>query len=329
MTRIGAWVRICLVLGAAVSASPARSEGPVTDEFVGRVVERLGFRQGDEARVRSGEIISQAQDEAEDELGAALALVIHRPVAPVFDAVHDNEIAGGGGEHRIDPADPGLALKNLPIPESLVAELRAAAPGRSLNLSKGEIAALGDTPDAELADAYRGMLAERVRAYVRAGFEGIAPYARRRGVSNPGASLAAATARLRLVREASASMDRALREFPVVSNEAVGHQFWWELSEVEGKPTPVLLHRILHRDGDHALIATREFYVARSYNALHVFVGLFTLEPADTLVLYLTRTFTDQVAGIGSSVRHRVGRGMMVDEVSKTLAEARTEIERR
>ncbi len=327
MRTRGGWLSLALVVGLA--ATTARAEGPVNAAFINRVVEGLGFQLGDEARVRAGEIISQAQDEAEDELGAALALVVHRPVAVVYQAVRDNELAGGAGEHRIDPADPDSALAVLPIPDSLVSELRAARPGGSLHLSAAEIETLRDTPDTGLADAYRALLADRVREYIRAGFAGIAPYARRRGVSDPGARLAAAAERLRLVRDASVSMDDALRSFPIVSGDAVEHQFWWEMNEVEGKPTPTLLHRILHTDGDHAFIAGREFYVARSYNALHVFVGLFTMEPADTLVLYLNRTFTDQVAGVGSGVRHRIGRGMLVDEVSAMLAEARTELEQR
>ena len=56
-----------------------------------------------------------------------------------------------------------------------------------------------------------------------------------------------------------------------------------------------------------ALFAERQFYVGTSYNSLQTFIGL--LPDGDrTVLVYTNRTFTDQVAGFRSNVRHSVAR---------------------
>jgi hypothetical protein len=42
-----------------------------------------------------------------------------------------------------------------------------------------------------------------------------------------------------------------------------------------------------------------------------------------TLVLYVNRTFTDQVAGFGSGLKHNIGRGRMLDDVTDKLKRLR------
>jgi len=83
-----------------------------------------------------------------------------------------------------------------------------------------------------------------------------------------------------------------------------------------GSSSRGLAHRVLCvRDG-MAFAAERQIYVGQSYNSLQILYGLV---PADgkTLVFYLNRTSTDQVAGFMTGTRHSMGRKIMEKEVRK------------
>jgi hypothetical protein len=45
-------------------------------------------------------------------------------------------------------------------------------------------------------------------------------------------------------------------------------------------------------------------------------------------VFYINRTFTDQVAGFGSGMKHGIGREQMLSEVTANLIRIRAELNR-
>jgi hypothetical protein len=47
-----------------------------------------------------------------------------------------------------------------------------------------------------------------------------------------------------------------------------------------------------------------------------------------TIMLYSNRTFTDQVTGIGSGLRHSIGRKQMRDTIVKSFEEIRAAVSR-
>ena len=49
---------------------------------------------------------------------------------------------------------------------------------------------------------------------------------------------------------------------------------------------------------------------------------------SSTVVFYVNRTFTDQVAGMGSGLKHNIGRGQMLSEVKANLERVRQQLQK-
>jgi hypothetical protein len=74
-------------------------------------------------------------------------------------------------------------------------------------------------------------------------------------------------------------------------------------------------------------MAERQFYVEHSYNSLSLMAGVMPLS-GGTIVLYSNRTSTDQVAGVGSGLRHSIGSKQMRDEIVKSFEQIRATVSR-
>jgi hypothetical protein len=70
-----------------------------------------------------------------------------------------------------------------------------------------------------------------------------------------------------------------------------------------------------------------QFYVGHSYNANFLAAGALEVN-GGSLIFYVNRTFTDQVAGFGSSLKHSIGRGQMLDQVADNLKRARAQFQK-
>jgi len=66
------------------------------------------------------------------------------------------------------------------------------------------------------------------------------------------------------------------------------------------------------------IIVSRQFYVGHSYHSSHVVAGC-VLYKEGAQVLYSTRSSTDQVAGMGSSLKYSIGRDKKKKERIKRL----------
>ena len=97
--------------------------------------------------------------------------------------------------------------------------------------------------------------------------------------------------------------------------------------EVFGRPTYVLLTTCVFESARplSSLIATH--YASHDYNALQQ--GALAL-PAkdDTVVTFLSRVSTEQVAGFGSSVKHPVSRVLMTPYLKNLLEALRAKAEK-
>lgn len=76
------------------------------------------------------------------------------------------------------------------------------------------------------------------------------------------------------------------------------------------------------------IIVSRQFYVGHSYNSSHVVAGGMPYKEG-TLVFYSTRSSTDQVAGMGSSLKHSKGREQMKKEMIKRLQRLNKDLKRK
>ena len=70
-------------------------------------------------------------------------------------------------------------------------------------------------------------------------------------------------------------------------------------------------------------VVDRDFYVSRGYNTSQAIAGLIPV-PAGTMVFYRNRVSTDQLAGIGSSLKQTMGRSVMAKQLTTIFERSRT-----
>jgi hypothetical protein len=87
---------------------------------------------------------------------------------------------------------------------------------------------------------------------------------------------------------------------------------------VGSRPTAILVHRIMLSTNAGELILSRQFYTGHSYNSNQHYIICLPYRDG-SLIFYGNRTFTDQVAGFGSSLKHSIGQEQSKSEISKVL----------
>ena len=89
----------------------------------------------------------------------------------------------------------------------------------------------------------------------------------------------------------------------------------------------VLSAELRRRDGAAALGADVHFYASREYNSMLTLVGV--LPYADgSLVFAVNHTFTEQVTGMGSSLRRSIARNLVATGLAKQLEATRARLGR-
>ena len=177
------------------------------------------------------------------------------------------------------------------------------------------------TPESFPPAAPRAELLRRYEAYRKRGLAGIEP----RGRARPGEELQTALQEAELLAKFFPEIHRALRLYPDAQPTDLRHVYFWINQRVENRPTFILAHRSYFARSDGAFMAERQFYVEHSYNSLFLLAGVMPMS-GGTIMLYSNRTFTDQVAGIGSGLRHSIGRKQMRDEIVKNFDQIRATV---
>jgi len=329
---------------AIASSAPAPSAAPVPtfDDLMAY----LHFDGGERARVVQGEIVGKDFRESDDkEISIAVVALFDAPLPRLVGEIRKGELLRADREvldFRLFPpgTPPEEAFQTVGYSSEEAKEIRhllGAAPGSTFNLSTGELERIralrarfpGSDCERNAACAeavsgvYRGLLVERLMSYQKDGLKGIAPYDRGSGVSvRPEEELRKAAQDAELIRRAFPEFYKAFTEFPSEPVEPGDTQFLWIKQRVQGRPAFALAHRLYEVRPDMALIAERQFYVGTSYNSLQTFIGLLPLGNR-TLLVYTNRTFTDQVAGLASSMRHSLGRNKMMSVVTANLVALR------
>jgi len=333
---------IALALGVACGLAagplPAAEATPGFDD----VMTYLHYDGAERARVLQGEIVGKEFRENDaKEISIAVVMRLAAPLRVLAEEIRKGELLRADQEildfRASAPGDPlgemfrpaGYASGEGPE----VRRLLAAVPGSTFNLSTEELDRLNaartrfpgkdcDRQPAcvtEVSGLYRGMLQERLGRYVKDGLAGIAPYDRGAGQSVlPGEELLRAAEDAELIRRAFPEFYAAFTAFPKEQRPEFESQLLWIKRRVQDRPTFALAHRLFDVRSDRALIAERQLYAGSSYNSLQTFIGL--LPDGDRTVLFYTnRTFTDQVAGAASNLRHSVGRSKMMSAVIRNF----------
>jgi len=289
----------------------------------------LGFKQEDEKRLLAGEIITADLPETTNKM-LAEAFAIYAPIYSykiadlvlserVFEA--DTEVIASG---RIDPRNIEASLSKAKFTSADAGEvkkLKKFTGGDAFNLSSEEIARLrtsitsGQTSTKSLSKVYRDILAGRMKAYLKSGILGVAPYDRGKGRKTSVASdLEAMTKASHLAKDAP-GLYRTFLGYPKDQSPHIEHGFFWVKRKVQNRPTFVLEHRILERGPASLNILRREFFVGHSYNAAQAISGAFTISNKGTLLFSTIRSSSDEVAGPMSGMRRAMARKKLRDEL--------------
>jgi hypothetical protein len=219
-----------------------------------------------------------------------------------------------------------------------VRALLAIGPGDLFNLSTAEIArfqqlkaeveGLGDAALINIVnDALHEFLANRLLRYQEEGLAGIAHYQRSGGdTSSPAEELDSATRAMADLQLFAPNFHSILERFPDSGIQEVQHRFYVFKLNIAGRPGFVLAHRIYFFGDQLILAAERHIYAPHFYNSLQIVAGLMPYEDY-TVVFYGGRTYTDQVTGFGSGIKHSVGGKQLSLNVEALITDIRDGIE--
>jgi hypothetical protein len=285
----------------------------------------LGFKPEDEEKQLSGKIITVNLPETTDKmLAEAFAIYVPIYAYKVADLALSERVFEGDAQvmasGRIDPLKIEASLSKAKFTGADAEELKQLinfSGGDAFNLSTEEIAKLrasvnsGNTSAKALSKIYRDILAGRIKAYLKSGIQGVAPYDRGNGINTSVASdLEAMTNASHLAKDAP-GLYRSFLEYPKDQSPHLKHGFFWVKRKVQGRPTFVLEHRILEDSPAGLIILRREFFVGHSYNAAQAISGAYTISNKGTLIFSTLRSTSDQVDG----ARHAAARKVMHDEI--------------
>jgi hypothetical protein len=314
-----------------LAAFPVRA-GLTADQLI----DRVGIAPADVARLQKGEIVSYSVAESGSKsLATGIAMVLKTAPARIVDVVKRGELVARDPDVKargVVPAGAGVeAFAKFAYTQAQADEARDllnVQPGSDFNLSAEEIAgfaalkaSLDSDDDKTVVEAvsrqYRSVLAARMQAYRSKGLAGIAAYDRGDGEkADPAAELTDATQASKLLGDQFPDLQKALLRFPADMPADVDNSFGWANRMVQGRPTPILVHRIIYAQNGGAVLLQRAFYVGHSYNVSQIFAGTVPYQDG-ALVLYSVRSSTDQVSGMGEALKHSIGRKQMEQEMIK------------
>ncbi|MGH7165620.1 MAG: hypothetical protein ACREIS_08870 [Nitrospiraceae bacterium] len=333
---------VCLTFGAPANAE---TKLPPVDE----VLKDLQFTPEELQHAKGGKIFERkAKEGSERELSIAFTLLAKakpEDVAKLYREARDLEtikvikaharISGDG-----TPADfEKMTLQ--PNPDKEAKRYLNAEPGDTLNLSAQEIAAFqalktkgGDAASVKSVEQLlRETLLARLQAYRTKGLAGIAPYQRGRSAQlSAGDELRLATTQSVKLAKYLATLYDVLLNYPTAKekakNEKFEESFYWYNLELFERPTFVLTHRVAML-ADYAYVAVeRQFYASHDYNAMQQIVA--ALQTKDgTLLMYIGRVSTDQVAGFTSAVAHPAARTIMAPYIKEMFEAIRSRAEKK
>ena len=310
---------------------PAFAESPRVEEVLGV----LGMNKGQIDELAQGQPVAYALSEGSaDEL--AVGLVWYLPVS--LDKVAGQLRLEDPDLLDVDVTAHGLLMEHsgagslapVVLSQEAAEALLDAEPGDEFNLSAQEIGKLKTfkqtlkrTPQRAIEDAagehFREILLQRYEAYRRGGTNAIAPYARKESRdTRPSLELRQAANASAILSRYFPALRKAWLDYPKALPPGAVEAFPWVEKNVEGRLAAILRHRINMDWNGGVLVLTREFYAPHSYNSSQWITGCLPYRDG-TVVFQQVRSFTDQVAGAASDVKHLVGRELLKDKMLKSF----------
>jgi len=298
-----------------------------------QVLTDAGFSAADIQQVLNGQFVTGNVTAVSDrDLSLAMAFVVKTSPDALSRQIMAHNLIGSDPQIQTWGAfkDAGsLAdLSKLQVTSAAAQAFLNAKPGESLNLAPNEIAAFSAlkgnaNPQQAVQAQLRSMLLARFQAYQAWGLTGIAPYARggdRQG--DVAGELRKITEATRLLQKYMPAFQAVLLDYPKATVPELQQSFFWVRYDISGAPTYVLTQVLAAPIGDARVVAQRQYYVSTGYNAGQAVAGLLPVQEG-TLVAYATHVFTDQVGGLGSSMKQSIGRRMMATQLQAIFDKAR------
>jgi hypothetical protein len=342
LARLG---RAAALAGLLVLPDPAWAvDAPTSEEGQALDVRRLAPEQ--RRRLLAGDTIAYpVLETSETELGAGVAMYLAVPLSRAAEVLTSSDVI---------LKDPSITASGLIPAGATVAALHGfklaageigeaqdaldAAAGARFNMAPPEItvfrAAKGtvrSTDRAAVLDAAAGqwhaLLLERAQAFQVRGLEGIAPYARRSGTTDPAALLRVAAGDARIIASLAPRLGEALLRYPAEQSPTAISHIYWVNRQVQGRPTPLLIQHLVDVTPALALYVERQFYVGNTYNASQILCAAVPYEDG-VLILSSNRVSTDQVAGLGGEMKRLIGRRQLRSEIVKRFDRIRAALVR-
>ena len=297
------------------------------------LIQQLGIQQQDVAKLNQGEVVFfNVAETNEKELAAGAAMYFPAAPSKMVGLIKNKGLASIDTEVTVEGTIPlqatldnfkGFAFKTG---SDEAANFLAAKPGSQFNLSTEEFQVLQTASSAQpdaASQVYRKILLQRWQAYRKNGLKGIATYDRGNGTeANPGGELRIATQNSKVLARYFPELYKAWLNYPAALPAGAEETFFWRNRNVESRPTAILVHRVMLSTDAGELILARQFYAGHSYNSNQLTIACLPYRDG-SLVIYTNRTFTDQVTGFGSSLKHSIGGEQARGEMTKMLKNAR------
>jgi len=200
-----------------------------------------------------------------------------------------------------------------------------AKAGDVLNLSTSEAAAFKNVPDgaAPMQEQLRKMLLARYQAYKASGLAGIASYDRGGGrTGDPAADLRKASEATKGLQKYLPVFQKVLVDYPKGTAPGMEEKFFWMKSVIHGELTFVLSHVMVVADGAARAAVKREYYVSTGYNAEQSVAGFLPVQ-GGTIAVTTVHAFTEQVTGMGGSMKRGIGSKVMASKMKEIYEAAR------
>lgn len=303
-----------------------------------KAMEHLNLPAPMAAKIKSGEIVAPEVNDATDkELAVRLVMLVKATPDQLKEFITADNLMGRdptfSASGQLSPDAPKFEGIKLTPDEAM--DYLNAEPGSDFNFHTDDYAKLkaakktvkDDSQAPAVAAKVLGeILTQRFQAYRQAGIGAVAPYDRGGGkFSEPGDELLNAMTASPILQNAAPDAFQAFRDFPGGPSDGVVHEFFWSQQKVEDKPTFILSHRMTYPLQRGVIFLDRQYFVSRTYNSMLTGTGCGQVAEG-TLIYYVNRTSTDQVAGFMQETKHSVGRKQMREELIKMFEEIKKKV---
>ena len=313
------WAAATSVLSLCL-ADAARAQ-PTADQ----VLTDAGLSASDKQSVTSGQFVNvSVKGVSERDLSFAIAFLVKTSPEVLAKQIVAGELITADAQVKAFGELKGAGsledFGKLTLTSDEAKALATAKAGDALNLSSSEIAAfkaLAGGPAAPVQEQLRRMLLARYQAYHASGLAGIAPYDRGSGrTSDPAADLRKASQATQGLQKYMPAFQKVLLDYPKATLPGTEERFFWLKSLIHDEMTYVLAHVLVAADAAVRVVARREYYVSTGYNAEQTVAGFLPVQ-GGTVVITTAHAFSDQVTGLGGSMKRGIGSKIMASKMKE------------